>query len=216
MFHEQLRGCFPAEPGAWNVVHGIARQSEDVADQFRRHAPFRGHLGFAEQRERVLRRNQIGFRSRVNFHARTNELVEVLVVGREHDFDVAFAGGERVAAHEIVRFRVRQRDVFEAEQRGELALNVIELRDHRLRHFLARFLVGRLEDHPFFRQTFVPEDRAQLRLEMFDHEPQRFREPEDRVRRFAPRIGKILDREKRPVNVVMPVDEEQLHALTLW
>jgi hypothetical protein len=47
---------------------------------------------------------------------------------------------------------------------------------------------------------------------MFDHEPERFREPEDRVRRFAPGIRKVLDREKRPVNVVMPVDQEQLHV----
>jgi hypothetical protein len=50
---------------------------------------------------------------------------------------------------------------------------------------------------------------------MFDHEPERFREPEDRVGRFAPGVRKILDREKRPVNVVMPVDEEQLHAFTV-
>jgi hypothetical protein len=47
---------------------------------------------------------------------------------------------------------------------------------------------------------------------MFDHEPERFRESENRVGRFAPGIRKVLDREKRPVNVVMPVDEEQLHA----
>jgi hypothetical protein len=50
---------------------------------------------------------------------------------------------------------------------------------------------------------------------MFDHEPKRFREPEDCVGRFASRIGEVLDREKRAVNVVMSVDEEQLHVNNL-
>jgi hypothetical protein len=47
---------------------------------------------------------------------------------------------------------------------------------------------------------------------MFDHEPERFGEPENCVRRFAPGVRQVLDREKRPVNVVVTVDEEQLHA----
>jgi hypothetical protein len=47
---------------------------------------------------------------------------------------------------------------------------------------------------------------------MFEHQPERFRESEDGVGRFAAGIGKILDREKGAVNVVMPVDQKQLHV----
>jgi hypothetical protein len=47
---------------------------------------------------------------------------------------------------------------------------------------------------------------------MFDHEPERFGEPEDRIRRLTPGIRQVLDREKRPVNVIVTVDQEQLHV----
>src|ERR1700674_5089766 len=47
---------------------------------------------------------------------------------------------------------------------------------------------------------------------MFDHEPERFRESKDRVGRFAPGIREVLDREKRAVNVVVAVDQKQLHG----
>ena len=47
---------------------------------------------------------------------------------------------------------------------------------------------------------------------MFNHEPERFRESEDRVRRFASGIRQVLNRKKRTVNVIVSVDEEQLHA----
>jgi len=50
---------------------------------------------------------------------------------------------------------------------------------------------------------------------MFDHEPERFREPENGVCRFAPGIGEVLDREKGSVNVVMPVDQKQLHFVNV-
>jgi hypothetical protein len=46
---------------------------------------------------------------------------------------------------------------------------------------------------------------------MFEHEPKRFGESEDRVRRFAARIRKILNGKEGAVNVVMPVDQKQLH-----
>jgi hypothetical protein len=47
---------------------------------------------------------------------------------------------------------------------------------------------------------------------MFEHEPERFRESKDRVSRLAAGIRKVLDRKKGAVNVVVSVDEEQLHA----
>src|SRR5437879_10946800 len=50
---------------------------------------------------------------------------------------------------------------------------------------------------------------------MFDHQAQGFCKSEDRVRRFAARIRQILNREKRARNVVMTVDEQQLHRITV-
>src|SRR6266487_3052314 len=50
---------------------------------------------------------------------------------------------------------------------------------------------------------------------MFDHQAQGFCKSEDRVRRFAAGIRQILDREKRAINVVMTVDEQQLHTITV-
>src|SRR5437762_10489985 len=47
---------------------------------------------------------------------------------------------------------------------------------------------------------------------MVNREPQCFSKPEIRFRRFSPGIGEVLDRENRSVNVVMPVDQKQLHA----
>src|SRR5215471_12791421 len=47
---------------------------------------------------------------------------------------------------------------------------------------------------------------------MFHHQPQRFRKTENGVGRFAPRIREIRDGEERPVNVVMPVDQQQFHC----
>jgi hypothetical protein len=47
---------------------------------------------------------------------------------------------------------------------------------------------------------------------MFEHEPERFRESKDRVSRLAAGIRKVLDREKGAVNVVVSVDQKQLHA----
>jgi hypothetical protein len=46
---------------------------------------------------------------------------------------------------------------------------------------------------------------------MFDHQAHRFCKPEDRVRRFTAGIRQILDREKRAIDVVMTVDQKQLH-----
>jgi hypothetical protein len=46
---------------------------------------------------------------------------------------------------------------------------------------------------------------------MFHHEAKGFGEAEDRVRRFATGIREIRDREKGTVNVVVTVDEKQLH-----
>src|SRR4029077_16983978 len=47
---------------------------------------------------------------------------------------------------------------------------------------------------------------------MFHHEPQRFRKTENGVGRFASGIREIRDGEKRPVNVVMTVDQQQSHC----
>jgi hypothetical protein len=49
---------------------------------------------------------------------------------------------------------------------------------------------------------------------MFEHEAQSFGESEDRVCRFAARIGEILDREKGAIDIVMPVDQKQFHLET--
>jgi hypothetical protein len=50
---------------------------------------------------------------------------------------------------------------------------------------------------------------------MFEHEAERFRETENGVGRFALRVGEMEDREIGAVNVVVTVNEEQLHALIL-
>jgi hypothetical protein len=94
-------------------------------------------------------------------------------------------------------------------------LDVIELRQHRRRHFLARLLVARLQFGAALRQTLVPHHRAEIGPEMFQHQAQSFRETKNGVCRIATRIREMEDREIRAVNVVMPVDQEKLHALIL-
>jgi hypothetical protein len=47
---------------------------------------------------------------------------------------------------------------------------------------------------------------------MFHHQAQRFRKSENGVSRFAPGIREIRDGEKRPINVVMTVDQQQSHC----
>src|ERR1700761_5046573 len=46
---------------------------------------------------------------------------------------------------------------------------------------------------------------------MFHHKPQRFRKTKNGVGRFASGIREIRDGEKRPINVVMTVDQQQSH-----
>src|SRR6202040_2498902 len=75
-------------------------------------------------------------------------------------------------------------------------------------------LVGWLQCDSLLRHTFIPKDRAQLRSQMFHHQPQRFREPENRIGWFAPRVRQILDGKKRAINVVMTVNQKQLHLKT--
>jgi aromatic ring-opening dioxygenase LigB subunit len=47
---------------------------------------------------------------------------------------------------------------------------------------------------------------------MLEHEAERFRESENRVGRFAARIREVLNRKEGTVNVVVSVDQKQLHA----
>ena len=210
MFCEQGGGGLPADARAGNVVDGITGDREHVADQPRRHVPFRHDFALAQKRVGILRRSEVRFRRAVDFHEWVHELEKVLVVGRQDHFVTALRGCDGVAAHQVIGLSVGQGYVLEPHQRRQ-TLDEIELRDHGLRHFFARFLVGRLEFHSLLREALIPEDRAHLRLQIFQHAPDRFGESVDRIGRFAAGIGKILDREKRSVNVVMSVDQKELH-----
>src|SRR5437764_2512759 len=48
---------------------------------------------------------------------------------------------------------------------------------------------------------------------MFQHQPQRFGETENRIGWFAARVAQVRDREKRAINVIMPVDQKQFHEM---
>src|SRR5207237_8822917 len=112
------------------------------------------------------------------------ELKQILVVSREHDIHATLAGSERVTTHQVVRLRVRQRNVSEAEQGSEL-LDEIQLRNHRLRPLLARLFVGWLQLDPPLGPAFVPNYRAQVRPQVFRHATPSCCAPETRVRRCA-------------------------------
>src|SRR5262249_35258385 len=134
------------------------------------------------------------------------------VIGCEYDFHSGpFAGSNGIAAHEVIGLRIRKGNVSKTQQGCEF-LNELELRDHRLGHLFPRLLVGGLQLHSPLRQALVPHHCAQLRLQMFHHQPQRFRKAENRVGRFAAGIREIRDSEKRAVNVVMTVDKQQSHC----
>jgi hypothetical protein len=102
-------------------------------------------------------------------HARTHELKQIFVVGREYHFHSgSFARSNGIAPHQVVGLGIRKGDISEAQQGGEL-LDKLELRDHRFGHFFARFFVSRLQLYSLLRQAFVPYHRAQFRLQMFHH-----------------------------------------------
>ena len=94
---------------------------------------------------------------------------------------------------------------------GVSLLDDVELRHHWCRHFLARLLVTGLEFGPTLRETAIPDDRAEIRLKMLQHEPQCLGESKDRVRRLAAGIGKMEDGEVRSVNVIVAVNQEKFH-----
>ena len=92
-------------------------------------------------------------------------------------------------------------------------LNRFELRHHRRRHFLARLLVAGLEFRPALRQAAIPDDRAEVGLKMFQHEPERFGESENCVGRFAAGIREMQNREIRAVNVVVTIDQQEFQKM---
>src|SRR5438128_9003724 len=102
MFSYESRGCLAANTRARDVVDGIAGDGQNVANQFWGNLPFRRDLSFAEKGESILWRGKIGLCCGVNFHFRPDQLIEILVVGRENYLDAPFAGGEDIAPHEIV------------------------------------------------------------------------------------------------------------------
>src|SRR5438045_8962295 len=50
---------------------------------------------------------------------------------------------------------------------------------------------------------------------MFDHQPQCFCEPEDGIGRYTLGIREIRDSEKRAINVIVPVNKQELHRKRL-
>ena len=130
---------------------------------------------------------------------------QILVIGGQDDFPPSLGRGDGITTHQIVGLRVWERDVLEAEQRREL-LNEIELRNHRLRHLFARFFVSGLQLYAKLGHSFVPDDCAIFRLQVFHHPADGFGESEDRVCRFAPRIGQVLNGKEGAINVIVSVD----------
>ncbi len=89
-------------------------------------------------------------------HARAYELIQILVVGCEHDFHPrSLACGDGITAHQVIGLGIGEGNVSKAQQRCEF-LNELELRDHGLGHFFARLLVRGLQLHPLLRHAFVP------------------------------------------------------------
>ncbi len=165
----QCRGGFAAQSDPGDVIHRIARQREHIADKFWRDLPFCGDLAFAQQRECILGRRDVRFRCRIDFYARADQLIKILVVGREHNLHPGpLTRGDGVTAHEVIGLSVRERNISKAQQRCEF-LDKLELRDHRLGHLFARLLVSGLQFHSLLRHALVPYDCAQVRLQMFQH-----------------------------------------------
>jgi hypothetical protein len=96
-------------------------------------------------------------------------LEQIFVVGREHHIHSgSFARSNSITTHQVVGLGIRKGNISETEQRRKL-LDKLQLRDHRFGHFLARFFVTRLQLDSLLRQAFIPDDRAQVRLQMFHH-----------------------------------------------
>ena len=59
----------------------------------------------------------------------------------------------------------------------------------------------------------VAKKAAQQGIKNFNIKPERFRETENRIRGFAFRIREVRNREERTVNIIVSVDQKQLHRL---
>ena len=159
-FANQCSSGFATQANAWNVIDRVAGQGEHIADKGRCNVPFCSDLIFAQQRECVLGRGEICFRCGIDFDARPDELIEVLVVGCQHDFHFdPLARGDGITAHQVISLGVRKGNIPKTEQWCEF-LDELQLRDHWLGHLFAGLLVRRLQLHPFLRHAFVPNHRA--------------------------------------------------------
>ena len=58
----------------------------------------------------------------------------------------------------------------------------------------------------------IPDDRSPIGREILHHAADGFYETVDRVGRFAAGVREFADGEERAVNVVVAVDEEELHG----
>jgi hypothetical protein len=50
---------------------------------------------------------------------------------------------------------------------------------------------------------------------VFDHQAKGLGETEDRIRRFTARVREVLDREKRAVNIIVAINQQELHGIIL-
>ena len=205
---EQFRRAFGADPRyAGDVVRGVADERQIVGDQLRRHAEFFHDLRFAALDEAT----GVAVRRRDEFDPRVHELREILV--RADDPHVARLFREREGPGEVVRLVV-----FAGDQRPAERLRHFPYPRHLelqlLRHRRTVRLVLRVDPQPEVDLAAVEEHRAALRRVLLRQVEQQPGEDEERVDRFALRVGEAADREKRTENLTVGVDQDQHFEIT--
>jgi hypothetical protein len=121
--------------------------------------------------------------------------VDVLVVGGNDNLGISAAGRRRVGSNQVIRLVSPEPDIVHA-QGFHRFLNDRELPREIFRSFVALLLVRRQKHHPPFRQAGIPDYRGRVGFDLGQHLAQGLDETEDRIGRFAPRIGQVANGEK--------------------
>ena len=208
--HQRVEGAVRAEPlergfrshlrHSGHVVHGIAHESEVIHDQLRWHSEL--PLDSRRIEHRAVHRVDHG-------HPLVDELGHVLVAGRKrhpHPFR------DRVPAQradDVVRFDARHLQKRQTERLHEL-VDWRHLRRELFRHGRTIGLVLRVELVPEGLAAGVEDHRHVVRLRLPEQAAQHVADPVERAGRLSLRVAEGRHRVEGPVQVVGPVDEDEV------
>ncbi len=208
VLRDQLPGGLVTDPGdPRDVVRRVALQSDEVGHLVGAHA--------VPQLDAVGRVDvHVGDPARGHHQADVlaAELERVTVGGDDARADPRLVGTRRDRRDHVVCLPALELEVPVAERLDD-GPEVRELLPEQVRHRPPALLVG-LRDLGAVRRPGVPRDADPPRLVVGEELEEHVREPEERVRRLAPRRLQLLrEREVRAVGEVVAVDEEELRVL---